>query len=128
MLGRCRNKTNPSFKNYGARGISVSWESFEDFWSDMGQLYKEGLTIERIDNNAGYSKVNCKWASPKENQQNKRTTKSITINGKTQTIGAWAKEFGIKRNVAYYRISKGVPPELAVTGTKKRYAKPEMVQ
>lgn len=73
MIQRCNNEKNKSFHNYGGRGIKVCkrWLKFENFLEDMGEPPK-GLSIERINNDKGYSLQNCKWATPKEQANNKR--------------------------------------------------------
>ena len=80
MKTRCYNPNSPSFKYYGARGILVDdqWkESFKNFCSwAMENGYKPGLHIERIDNEKGYSPENCTWATPSQQQCNKRKYRS----------------------------------------------------
>ncbi len=73
MKDRCLNPRSLAFPSYGGRGIVVCerWLSFENFLSDMGER-PEGLSIERKDNNKGYFKENCKWATRSEQQKNKR--------------------------------------------------------
>lgn len=74
MKQRCDNPKNPNYKYYGERGIKVCkrWKSFENFIEDMGVKPDQGMSIERINNNRGYCKSNCKWATAKEQSNNKR--------------------------------------------------------
>ena len=76
MLDRCLNPANKSFHHYGGRGITVCkrWMGFEAFFSDMGKK-PQGLSIERINNNGGYSPSNCKWATQSEQCRNMRRKK-----------------------------------------------------
>ena len=78
MKARCNDKNNPKYKHYGARGISVCehWDYFIDFLNDMGKK-PDNLSIDRINNNKGYSKQNCRWATAKQQANNKRNSRQL---------------------------------------------------
>jgi len=79
MVQRCTNKKDKSYKNYGGRGIIVCerWLIFDNFYEDMGNR-PSNWSIDRIDNNKGYSKDNCKWVNRSDQQLNKRRSKNKT--------------------------------------------------
>lgn len=110
MIGRCTNPERPQYHNYGGRGISVcerwsrSFESFYD-WS-IENDYEIGLSIDRIDNDKGYSPDNCRWVTMKEQNNNTRSNRIITFEGKTQTMAEWADEVGIKYACLEARINR----------------------
>jgi hypothetical protein len=91
---RCYNINTKEYKNYGARGITVcnEWMDFTNFYNDMKDTYQTGLQLDRINNDQGYNKNNCKWSTPQENSNNKRNNHYLTIDGRTQTITQWANE------------------------------------
>lgn len=101
---RCHNSKSKDFLNYGGRGIYVCNEwltSFENFLNDMG-VRPEGMSIERKDNNKGYSKENCIWATTKDQNKNKRNV--VFFDGKCQS--EWASELGISVQAVAYRMKK----------------------
>jgi len=119
ILERCNNKNIPQFKNYGARGIAVCEEwitSYQAFylWSKESG-YKEGLTIDRIDNNGNYTPENCRWATRKEQSLNKRTNVFLTYLGDSKTISQWKTKLGFKRGVISGRLKRGWTVERALS-------------
>lgn len=97
MLTRCRNKNRDVYKYYGGRGITVCerWLKFENFLEDMGEA-PEGTTIEKMNNNLGYCKENCKWADKFEQANNRRNNVKITYKDKIYTLKEFAAFAGLK--------------------------------
>lgn len=107
MVQRCNDKNSPTYARYGARGIRIIWNNFEDFLRDMQESWAPGLSIERKDNNGPYCKDNCKWATVKEQALNRRSNVFLTHDGKTQTLSEWANELGIDRRTLRMRMKLG---------------------
>ena len=115
MRRRCENPKSKYFKDYGARGIFVCarWQVFENFLEDMG-LPGPGMTLERKKNELGYSKENCEWATKTAQANNRRSSKIIEFNGKSQTQIQWERELGLRVGQIYDRLSKGWSIERAL--------------
>jgi len=123
MLNRCRNENNPSYKDYGGRGISVcdEWESFENFYADMGNK-AEGMSIERIDVNGDYSKENCSWADNKQQANNKRNNHVIKHKGERRTLSQWAEYYAIPVWKLSQRLTRdGLSFSEAIINNDRRY-------
>lgn len=110
MRNRCYCKSAHSYHNYGARNIKVcdEWQDYENFksWA-LSSGYADNLTIDRIDNNGNYSPDNCRWATYKQQERNKRGTIHITLDGETKTLAEWAEITGINRETIAWRIKNG---------------------
>jgi hypothetical protein len=116
MHYRCNTSTAPEYRNYGARGIKVcpEWKSFERFIADMGERPPKHQ-LDRIDNDGGYSKENCRWVLQKVNLNNKRTNRRIEYKGRIQTIAQWAEELNIHYRTLNNRLNRGWTVERAFT-------------
>ncbi len=118
MIARCEHQWGAGYENYGGRGIRVceQWRhDFNRFLVDMGERPSPELSIDRIDNNKGYSPDNCRWATVAEQSNNKRSNLVVEINGRRQTTSEWAREIGIKPSLVFSRIHQGWDPVQALT-------------
>lgn len=108
MRQRCYNPNNKNFADYGGRGIVVceKWSSFEDFLSDMG-IQPPGMTIDRIDNYGNYEPSNCRWASRKEQSENRRSTRLIMVDGELLPLTKAAAKRGLAYTTLVRRLNDG---------------------
>jgi hypothetical protein len=94
--------------------VCERWNEYENFLADMGEAPEE-MSIERIDNELGYSPENCKWATAKEQANNRSGNVNVTYNGETKTVAQWAEIVGIERKTLEYRIRAGWEASRALT-------------
>ena len=119
MRDRCKNTNVKQFDDYGGRGIKVcqEWdESFECFLLDMGEP-APGLTLDRRDNNKGYSKSNCRWATRKQQANNRRSNRHIDVRGEKMTINQAAETLHMHRSTIYERLKRGLTGDSLVAST-----------
>ena len=117
MIQRCNNPKQPSYYRYGGRGITVCkrWRKFENLLKDMGEPPTDRHQIDRIDNDKGYCKSNCRWVTPQENSRNTRRNCWLMFKGRRQCVAAWAEEMGICPAVLQARLRLGWSVERALT-------------
>lgn len=126
---RCYNENSKDYINYGSRGITICEEwliNFESFYNwSMENGYKEDLTIDRINNDLGYSPDNCRWVSMKIQINNTRKNINITIGGITKTASEWADISGINSKTIIYRFKNGWDEDklLIKPNRRNRYGK-----
>lgn len=126
MIQRCTNPYHPSFADYGGRGITVcdEWLEAERFLRDMGPKPSPKHSLERKNNNRGYSSDNCKWATSQEQARNQRGNRLITWNGQTKLLTDWAKELGCRSNSLSTRLHRGWTIQRAMTTPFKNQPTP----
>ena len=123
MRSRCMTKSNKCYAGYGGRGITVCdrWSSFESFFEDMGEA-PDGLSIDRINNELGYSPDNCRWATQKEQTRNTRQNVWIEYNGETKVLTDWAAFAGVTHLTLYKRLKRGWSVGEAICGRARATA------
>lgn len=123
MKARCLRPSDPDYRRYGARGITVCarWlhgeeglTGFECFLSDMGHPPFEGASIDRIDGSKGYEPNNCRWATSRQQGNNRHNNRWVEIDGIRKTVTQWSEVSGIGPKTILYRLNRGVLPAQAV--------------
>lgn len=110
IKARCYNKNHKNYPDYGGRGITVCDEwfnNFEAFYADMGSRPGSRYSIDRINNEEGYFKENCRWSTQTQQTRNTRRSRWVTINNETRTVAEWAEITGIRSSTIYHRLYAG---------------------
>lgn len=118
MKQRCYNIRSREYKYYGARGVTICDEWLEDFmnfynWA-MDNGYREGLSIDRINNSNSYSPDNCRWTDKATQNRNRRSSITITIKGETHCLSEWCEILGLKYHTIKQRLYHNWPIEQAL--------------
>lgn len=124
IVQRCTNPNHKNYNYYGGRGITLCkrWRKFTNFLGDMGERPGYKYTLDRINNDKGYYKSNCQWATRKQQQRNRRDNRLETFNGKTQLLIELAEKFDINFNTLRGRIDRlGWSVEKALTTPVGKY-------
>lgn len=105
MIDRCTNTNHKQFPDYGGRGITVCdrWMNYTDWLADIGD-FPDGMSMERVDNDRGYSPDNVIVATRKAQANNRRSNQLITYLGKTQTLTQWSEDRNIKVKTLWQRL------------------------
>jgi len=116
MIARCTNPKATKYEAYGAKGVFVCapWlRSFEQFVADVGER-PPGTTIDRIDNSKGYEPGNVRWATPRQQSENRSNVNLVTAFGETLCLAEWERKTGVARSTIRKRINAGMPAENAL--------------
>lgn len=123
MVKRCTNPKAIGWKYYGGRGIVVceKWLSFEGFYEDMKDGYSDNLSLDRYpDTNGNYELINCRWATEKQQANNRTDNHLIYYNERTQTLAEWCEELNINYKLTENRLRNGWSAENAFTMPKQK--------
>ncbi len=120
MKDRCYNPNNKQFIDYGGRGIKTCdrWSGpsgFQNFLEDIGRRPSSDHSLDRIDVNGDYCPENCRWATRKQQNRNKRNTNFLSWGGKTQSISQWAEDIGVSYSCLKTRFRNGWSVEKMLT-------------
>lgn len=121
MMRRCCDSRRKDFDNYGGRGIYVcnGWQNPSVFLDDMGRRTSRRHSLDRINNDGSYTcgkcddcivkgaPANCRWATAKEQASNKRTNRTITVDGVTKTATDWSRYVGLSDSFVAGRLKRG---------------------
>lgn len=125
MLHRCNSPKDDSYKRYGGRGITVCerWNNPANFIEDMGLRPKGKYSLDRINNDLGYCKENCRWALKEVQSNNTSTNRFLELNGIRLTVTQWARRIGMKRITLSRRVNAGwsIPDAINTPASNKKH-------
>lgn len=128
MIRRCENPREAHYACYGGRGIRVCerWrKNVAAFLEDMGPRPSPAHSLDRIDVNGHYEPGNCRWATMREQQRNRRSNRMLTFRGETRCIVEWAELAGISATMLSSRLNRGWDPERALVEPRRLMKKPD---
>ena len=123
MIQRCENPRVKEYRWYGARGVRVCdrWrKSFAAFRDDMGERPSPRHSLDRINMDGAYEKANCRWATPTQQNRNRRANRILEHAGVRLSVAEWAERLGVPARRIYCRLSKGWSAERALTAPRMR--------
>lgn len=121
MIQRCYHVTHKSYPDYGQRGITVhqdwrdDFEAFEQYVSALPHCGEEGRSLDRINNDGNYEPGNIRWATGREQQNNRRSTTMLTLHGETKPLADWCRILDLRVGLVHNRLHRGWPVERALT-------------
>lgn len=109
MMQRCYDQKCKAYPDYGGRGIKVcdSWHDFRNFYADMGEPPQKYLTLDRINNDGGYEPGNVRWATRREQANNRRSNRMLEFDGKCMSATEWERFLGFPKGLVIQRLSNG---------------------
>jgi hypothetical protein len=116
MKERCTDQTSTNYHKYGAKGVTICerWLDFNNFYEDMYSTYTDELTLDRIENEKGYTPENCRWATYKEQNRNKTDNTVVEYKGETLTLAEIVEKYNLKKNTFFGRLRLGWSLERAI--------------
>lgn len=118
--GRCCCTTNRSYSRYGGRGVRFLFNSFVEFYAEVGPAPTKCHSLDRIDVNGNYEAGNIRWATATQQQRNKRNNRLVTKDGVTKTAVEWEQILGLKKGIVASRFHQGRPDAALENGKVER--------
>ncbi|MCR9201336.1 MAG: hypothetical protein NXI04_22055 [Planctomycetaceae bacterium] len=117
---RCQDPSHSEFPRYGGRGIRLC-RRWQDFWQFVADIEADigprpdGRTLDRIQNRRGYCRGNLRWATAREQSNNRRTNRFLRLDGIRQTVAQWARQMGMNATTLHSRLAAGWTTRDAIT-------------